>query len=147
VRRLPLSLSAPAVVLASAGLAFGAGCSSSGSDATTASSTIAPAPEKILVSNATVTAGLAKLGTIAASAASQMKTSPAAAKTSAKRAAEQWEAIEGRIKKNDTAAYLEFEDALSDLRVGAQDKDAAKVARGAASVAATTSAYLTKYPG
>ena len=46
------------------------------------------------------------------------------------RPSEQWEAIEGRIKKNDTDAYLEFEDALSDMRIGAQDKDATQGLEG-----------------
>jgi hypothetical protein len=146
VRRLALPLSVPALVLVSGGLVFGAGCSSSDSGSKPSASTT-PAPEEVLVSDAKVTAGLASLGTIVASAASQAKTNAAAAKTSANQAAEGWEAIEGRIKKNDTSAYLEFEDALSDVRIGADEKDAAKVKKGATAIATLTAAYLAKYPG
>jgi hypothetical protein len=142
VRRCVLPFS----VLVALGLVVGAGCSA-GSDPKSSPTSTSLAPEATLASNAKVTEGLKSLGLLAASASKQATSSASAAKTSADQAAEQWRAIEGRIKKNDTSAYLEFEDALSDLRVGAQDRDAAKVARGAASIAATTSAYLAKYPG
>ena len=70
-----------------------------------------------------------------------------AAKTTVNQAWKQWLAIEGRIKKNDTGAYLEFEDALSDMRIGAEDEDAAKVKKGATAVATLIAAYLAKFPG
>lgn len=145
MRRLPLSLRALLVGVTALGLVLVAGCSSS-SDSKSSTPTT-KAPEDVLVTNAKVTAGLASLGTLARTAAGQAQTSPAAAKTTVDQAAEQWEAIEGRIKKNDTDAYLQFEDALSDMRIGAQDKDATKVSKGAGNLAAISAAYLVKFPG
>jgi hypothetical protein len=146
VRRPALPARGSAIVLLTLGLVLGAGCSSS-SDSKSSSENTAPAPEDVLVSNAKVTAGLATLGTLVATTATQAKTDATAAKATATQASEQWEAIEGRIKKNDTSAYLEFEDALSDIRTGAADKDGAKVAKAAESIATITSAYLAKFPG
>ena len=145
MRRLSLPLRGPLVGAMALGLVLVAGCSSS-SDSSSSTSTT-KAPEDVLVTNAKVTAGLASLGTLVRTAASQAKTDPAAAQATMNQASEQWEAIEGRIKKNDTDAYLQFEDALSDLRVGAQDQDATKVAKGARNLATIAAAYLAKFAG
>jgi hypothetical protein len=145
VRPLASPIRVPAAGLLAAVVGLGlAGCSSS-SDSTSSSTT--KAPESVVVSDAKVTAGLATLGALAGTAATQARTDATAAKATASRAAEQWQAIEGRIKKNDTGAYLEFEDALSDLRTGVQDGDAAKVGKAATSIAAITAAYRAKFPG
>jgi hypothetical protein len=140
VRRLALPLSALLVL----GLALGA-CSSSSDSSSSTTTTVAP--EDILVPNAEVTAGLAKLGTLVAEAATQAAGDAETAKATVDRSWTQWLAIEGRIKKNDTGAYLEFEDALSDMRIGADDDDAAKVKKGATAVVALSAAYLAKFPG
>src|SRR4051812_16198076 len=95
-----------------------AGCSSdakSGSDTTTTS------PEDHIVSDAEVTAGLAALGQLVSTASGQADTNAEATKATVDQAWNQWLEIEGRVKKNDTGAYLEFEDALSDMRIGADD--------------------------
>lgn len=146
MQRLVLPLSAPAVGLLALGLVIGTGCSSS-SDSKSSSSSTTRAPEDILVSDAKVATGLASLQSLVRRAASEAETDPEAAKQTAEEAHEQWEDIEGRIKKNDTDAYLQFEDALSDVNVGADDEDAAKVAKGATGVLVATTAYLAKYPG
>jgi Tfp pilus assembly protein PilW len=127
------------------GLVLGTGCSSSGSMSSSSSTT--RAPEDILVSSAQVATGLAALQTLAGTASSEAKTNPEAAKKTATRAHDQWAKVEGRVKKNDPDAYLQFEDALTNLTVGAKDQDAAKVARGASGVATAAAAYLAKYPG
>ena len=145
MRRLPLPVSGPLVAVVALGLLAGAGCSSSGSKPSSSSTT--SAPEDRVVSNAEVTQGLASLATLAASAASQAETNATAAKSAASQVVEQWEKIEGRIKKNDTDAYLKFEDALSDLRTGVQDRDATKAAKGATAIATISAAYLAKFPG
>ena len=103
-------------------------------------------PEDVIVSNAEVTTGLGKLGTLVGEAAAQASGAAATAKSTVNQSWNQWLAIEGRIKKNDTEAYLEFEDALSDMRIGADDKDAAKVKKGSTAVAALIAAYLAKFP-
>jgi hypothetical protein len=144
VRRLASPISVLAAGLLALGLVL-AGCSSSSDSKSSTSTSLAP--EDILVSNAEVTTGLGNLNDLLAQAASQVSTNASAAKATANQAAEQWEAIEGRIKKNDTDAYLKFEDSLSDLRTGAQDKDATKVAKAATSIAAISAAYLAKFPG
>jgi hypothetical protein len=144
VRRPALPFRAPAVGLLALGLVLGAGCSSSGSSTSSTSSTLAP--EDILVPNAKVTSGLASLGRLVATAATQAGTSADAAKATVDQSWDQWLAIEGRVKKNDTGAYLEFEDALSDMRIGADEGNAAKVKKGATAVAALSTAYLAKFP-
>lgn len=142
MRRPTLPLRAALTGLLALGLVGGiAACSSS--DDTNAGSSTTKAPEGVLVSNAKVTTGLAGLGQIAARAAA----SDRPAKSVGDEAEQQWQEIEGRIKKNDARAYLAFEDGLSDLRTGAENSDAAKVRKGAAAIAAATTAYLAKYPG
>ena len=130
------------------GLLLGAGCGSSSSSSGTSPSTAAEkAPEDVLVPNAEVTTGLASLAGLVKTAAEEAKTDTTAAKATADDVEQQWQKIEGRIKKNDTGAYLEFEDGLSDVRTGASEGDATRAAKGAAAVAVATTAYLAKYPG
>lgn len=130
------------------GLLVGAGCgSSSSSSGTSATSSGTPAPEDVLVPNAAVTTGLTALGGLLKTAVQETRTDPTAAKATADKAEQQWQKIEGRIKKNDTGAYLEFEDGLSDVRTGASEGDADRAAKGAAAVATATTGYLAKYPG
>lgn len=145
MRRPAFPLSLPAVALLSLGLVLGAGCSSSSDSSGSPSTT--KAPEDVLVADAKVTAGLATLATLVGTAATQARTDATAARATATQASEQWQAIEGQIKKNDTDAYLKLEDALSDVRTGAADKDAAKVGKAATSIAGITAAYLAKFPG
>lgn len=120
-----------------------AACSSSGSDAKSTSTT--RAPEDVVVSNPEAAAGLATLREIVAKA----KTDPAAPniQSVADSAWDQWVRIEGRVKENDTGAYLGFEDALSDLRTGAQDDDTAKIEKGATTIDGLITKYLAQYPG
>jgi hypothetical protein len=136
-----------AAVAASLALALlGAGCSSSSSDGSKATVTT-KAPEEILVSNAQVTSGLNHLRTLVAQAKSEASAKSSTVAKTVDDAWSQWVAIEGRIKKNDTGAYLEFEDALSDMRVGAQEDEPAKVQKGATSVDSLITSYLADFPG
>lgn len=124
----------------------GAGCSSS-SSGDAKSTTTTQSPEDVLASNATVTTGLGNLRTLVAQAKTQADAGGAALQQSADDAWSQWLKIEGRIKKNDTGAYLEFEDALSDIRVGAQDDQPAKVKKGADTIDGLITSYLADFPG
>jgi hypothetical protein len=120
-----------------------AACASSGSDAKSTPTT--QAPEDVLVSNAVAAAGLANLRTIVG----KVQSDPAAPNISsvADAAWAQWIKVEGRVKKNDTGAYLDFEDALSDLRTGAQDGVDAKVQKGATALEEQIRTYLDRFPG
>ncbi len=124
----------------------GAGCSSSSSD-DAKSTTTTKAPEDILVPNAEVTTGLDNLRTLVAQAKSEAAAKASTVEQTVDDAWTQWLKIEGRIKKNDTGAYLEFEDALSDMRIGAQEDEPAKIEKGAAAVDALITSYLADFPG
>jgi hypothetical protein len=124
---------------------LGAGCSSSSDDAKPTVTT--KAPEDVLVPNAQVTAGLGNLRSLVAQAKSEAAAGSSTVQQSVDDSWSQWLKIEGRIKKNDTGAYLEFEDALSDMRVGAQENQPAKVEKGAQSVDALITSYLADFPG
>jgi hypothetical protein len=146
VRRPALPFRAASIGILSLGLVAFAGCSSS-SDSGSSSTTSTTAPEDHIVSDAEVTSGLAALGTLVATASTQAAGSADAAKATVDQSWNQWLEIEGTIKKNDTGAYLDFEDALSDMRIGADEGDAAKIKKGATAVAALSAAYLAKFPG
>jgi hypothetical protein len=124
---------------------IGAGCSSSSDDAKPTVST--KAPEDVLVPNAQVTAGLNDLRSLVAQAKSEAAAGASTVQKTVDDAWSQWVAIEGRVKKNDTGAYLEFEDALSDMRIGAQEDEPAKIQKGAQSVDALITSYLADFPG
>jgi hypothetical protein len=134
-------------LLVASGLLLGAAACSSSSPSGGGTSTTTVAPEDVLVPNARVTAGLATLGTLVARAGAEAQAGADTVRATVDDAWSQWLEIEGRIKKNDTGAYLEFEDALSDMRVGAQEDDAAKVQKGATAVATLIASYLADFPG
>jgi hypothetical protein len=134
-------------LLVASGLLLGAAACSSSSPSGGGTSTTTVAPEDVLVPNARVTAGLATLGTLVARAGAEAQAGADTVRATVDDAWSQWLEIEGRIKKNDTGAYLKFEDALSDMRVGAQDGEASKVQKGAQSVDAAITSYLADFPG
>ena len=126
--------------------AVGAGCSSSSSSDGGSTSTT-KSPEDVLVSNAEAKTGLTSLRALALRASSEAKAGSSAVKATVDDAWTQWVKVEGRVKKNDTGAYLEFEDALSDMRTGAKEGINGKVASGATSVDALITSYLASFPG
>jgi hypothetical protein len=132
-----------AVAAAVAVMGLAAGCSDNGGGS---SGTPATRPEDRRVTNAEVTTGLAQLQTQVDQAARSAGSDAAAAKTQADTAFETWEGIEGTIKNNEQDLYLRFEDALSDVRTGSRDDDAAKAQRGAADIRATSGEYLANHP-
>jgi hypothetical protein len=142
--RSVLALTLVGIAVAVAGCSSSGGSSSGGSSSGGSSTT--EAPEDVLVPNAQVTAGLVTLTELVARARTEALTGSAGLEATVDDAWSQWVEIEGRVKKNDTGAYLEFEDALSDMRVGAKAGDSAKVTRGADAVAALITAYVAKFP-
>ena len=78
---------------------------------------------------------------------SEADASASTAKTTVDDAWSQWLKIEGRIKKNDTGAYLEFEDALSDMRVGAQEDEPPRSRRARRRSTRCITSYLAGFPG
>ena len=129
-----------AAVAAVLGLAVG--CSDNGGNGGTRTTR----PEDRRVSDAEVTSGLAQLQTQVEQAAGSAGSDAATAKTQADTAFETWERIEGTIKRNEQDLYLRFEDALSDVRTGARDGDAAKAQRGAADITTISGEYLATHP-
>lgn len=99
-------------------------------------------PEHVIVSDAAAAKGLAetvaKMTTLAADP-------PAAADGEAVEAL--WASYEGTVKKNDTQAYLDFEDELGSYRDAAKAGDAAAMRKALASFSATSTTYLQKHPG
>jgi hypothetical protein len=130
------------VATAAALLGLAVGCSDNGGS----SETRTTRPEDRRVSDAEVTTGLAQLQTQVDQTASSAGSDAAAAKTQAETAFETWERIEGTIKRNEQDLYLRFEDALSDVRTGARDGDAAKAQRGAEDVKTISGEYLASHP-
>ncbi len=133
-----------AAVLAVAGC--GGGGSDGGDSGGGGGATRTTTPEERIVPDSEVTAGLATLQRQAEEAESLVATDPAAAEKAAGAAHETWEGIEGTIKKNETDMYLRFEDALSDLNLGAQKGDVEQAQRGARDLRETASDYLAAHP-
>lgn len=136
-------LAAVAVLAVAASAVTGCG---GGSDDGAAKGTTTTAPEERIVPDSVVTAGLATLKGQAAEAESLIATDPVAAEKAAAAAQETWLGFEGTVKKNETDMYLRFEDALSDLNLGAQKGSVEQVKRGAADLRATAGDYLAAHP-
>ena len=122
----------------------GVGCSS-GSSSDSSSKPKEPAPESVLAPDAEVTAGLANLKTIFATAASA-----SAAKSSTTAypdlLEDQWSKIEGTVKKNEPLLYTEIEDALSQIDNTMKDGKGSVAQDASTSFATTADAYLAKHP-
>jgi hypothetical protein len=123
------------------------GVAACGSDAGSSSDEATEATEESheVVPDSEVTAGLAELGTMGASASAAIAAGSDAT-SDVDEMFEKWESIEGTIKQNETEMYLDFEDSLANLRNAAKDKDAATAATALKSFTGTTAAYLAKHP-
>jgi hypothetical protein len=119
------------------------GCSSSSNTPETQGSAT-PAPEEVTTSPQAVTAGLQQIKAIAAQVKAQI-----ADKTSATKLDEGiepvWASIEGTVKKNDSDAYLAFEDAFALLADAASSSDATKATSAVDAIDKAVTAYVTKY--
>ncbi len=142
--RFGISAAVPTVAVLAVALVLAACGGDSGGGSGKATSTTAP--EERIVPDSEVTAGLATLEEQAAEVESLVGTDPAAAEKAAEAAHETWEGIEGTIKKNEQDLYLRFEDALSDLNLGAQKGAAEQVKRGAADLHRAADDYRAAHP-
>jgi hypothetical protein len=140
--KLKPAVAVVAVVLAGA-LALGA-CG--GSDDSSSSAPTTKAPEDILVSNAQVTAGLATLRTAFQDAEQAISSKSATVKTYPDKLDELWFAIEGRVKKNDSLSYINFEDALAQMVNAAKSGKAADAKKALEQFETTADGYLAKFP-
>ena len=140
-RRSVWRIVAVLLALAAAGVACGSG---GGKDNAKESN---DAPEAHQAPAAQVTAGLGKIGGIAA----QVTLAAGADAKSAKQLNEgiepAWQQIEGTVRANDKDLYIRFEDDFAALSKAASDGDSAKAQQAAADIASAVKAYLAKYPG
>jgi hypothetical protein len=117
-----------------------------GSDsAPTASGPAATAPEQHIADDATVTAGLGRMATTAATI-----TATVAAGTKVDDAQAQlevdWQQVEGAVRQNEPDLYLVFEEDLGAIDKAARDGDAAATTKAAGDLASVAASYLTKHP-
>jgi hypothetical protein len=131
-------------VIAVAGLGLTA-CGGSSDDSSSSAPTT-KAPEDILVSNAEVSAGLATLRTAFEDAEQAITSKSATVKTYPDKLNELWFAVEGRIKKNDSLSYINFEDALARMVNAANDGKAADAQKALEQFTTTADGYLVKFP-
>jgi 2-oxoglutarate dehydrogenase E2 component (dihydrolipoamide succinyltransferase) len=96
---------------------------------------------------ATVAKGLAGVLHAAAEVAEYAGTDKAKAQKEWDEAHETWEGIENTIRANDKDAYIEFEDALDQLKAAATAGDAKKAEAASGALAKASEAYLAKFPG
>jgi hypothetical protein len=92
-----------------------------------------------------VKAGLAELGKDGAAVVAKVTAGQDASDDVAEMD-EKWESIEGTVRKNDAALYLDFEDGLANLRNAVMAKKAAAAATAVAAFGKTAAQYLVKHP-
>ncbi|MEO6123637.1 MAG: hypothetical protein ABIR32_07975 [Ilumatobacteraceae bacterium] len=147
MRRLPSSLLS-ITVLTTLGVSA-LGLTSCGSDENKTATTSGPAvpaggPEELVVDDATVTAGLARLPATIQSAIAAIGTPDAKAKLDQIEA--EWFSFEGAVRFKDRDLYLAIEDDLSPLQtqIASADTDAAQAS--AVSLNDLFAQYLAKHP-
>lgn len=144
--------------LAAAAIVALAGCSSSSSPTATGpvgtagsagSAATTPGTEAEtyeIVPDATVTAGLAEVRSLAAKARDQLAADPAAAKATAQTLKDRWFTFEGTVRQKDKARYLSLEDAMADITRGIDQGKADRVAKGVADLDRLAAEYLQAHP-
>ena len=136
----------PALRLTIAVLAgFSLLAASCGDDKQSGTAVTAVATEEVhpIVDDATVTAGLAKTGSILTAAAS----TPETAESEWDNAHTTWATYEGTIKQNLPDIYLAMEDALAAFDTAAKVGDTAALTRAAADFQTAATTYLATFPG
>jgi hypothetical protein len=140
-------------VVAVGSLLLGACSSSKHSNANTsapstaAESSDTSSPEEVIVSDAEVTAGIAKLDDSIALTLTTLPTDQAKAKAMVDDIYDTWYGIEGTIKKNSSDLYLDMEDGLGAIKNGVDQNDAQKAQKGSTDFSAAASKYLQQWPG
>ncbi len=127
-------------------LSLGLGACSSSAPASSATETAAGETYK-LVSAAEVARGLSEVERLQDATLVLYATSPPAAQANITKIYDKWYEVEGTIRKNDKAMYLDLEDGLSAFKGGIQTDGATKAAAGKAAFTKAKLAYLDKFPG
>jgi hypothetical protein len=149
---MPRRLAAVVVALAVA-LALGlTACSSDKKEVETAPADTSAAsdttsPEDVIVPDAQVTAGLAKVGDQIALALTQLTSDQDQAKATVEAAHQTWYSFEGTVKQNSQDLHLDMEDGLGAVKNGVDENDAARAQRGSTDFSAAASKYLQEWPG
>jgi hypothetical protein len=104
-------------------------------------------PEEVIVSDAEVTAGIAKVDDQIALALATLPTDQAKAKAVVDQVYDTWYGIEGTIKQNSSDLYLDMEDGLGAVKNGVDQSDAEKAQKGSTDFSAAASKYLQQWPG
>ncbi|HMK12221.1 MAG TPA: hypothetical protein VK461_11605 [Acidimicrobiales bacterium] len=138
-RLVALGLACAAVMVFVSACGDDSGSSSSATTAASAEGT--DAPEDVIVSDATVTAGLnqsmADMKSLAEGVANGTATDD-----QFEDAHEGWESYEGTVKKNNPEAYLGLEDALAAMQKAIGEKDADAAQKASDDFTADATAYL-----
>ena len=148
-------LAAAVVVLAVLGpLSVTAACSSDKKASspqfgtvTTGGSSDTSSPEEIIVSDAEVSAGIAKVDDQIALAITTLPIDQSNAKVIVDQVYDTWYGIEGTIKQNSKDLYLDMEDGLGAVKNGVDQNDADKAHTGSTDFSAAASKYLQQWPG
>ena len=148
-------LAAAVVVLAVLGpLSVTAACSSDKKASspqfgtvTTGGSSDTSSPEEIIVSDAEVSAGIAKVDDQIALAITTLPIDQSNAKVIVDQVYDTWYGIEGSIKKNSSDLYLDMEDGLGAVKNGVDQNDLDKAEKGSTAFSAAASKYLQQWPG
>jgi hypothetical protein len=121
-------------------------CSSSSPSAASGGST-ASGETYQLVSAADVARGLSEVDQLQEATLALYTTSPPSAKANITKIYDKWYEVEGSIRKNDKAMYLDLEDGLSAFKGGIQGDDSDKAIKGKLAFTTAKLAYLNKFPG
>ncbi len=105
------------------------------------------APEDVITSAANVAKGLGQIIALSATASASASVDKDKAVESAKAITPIWLSIEGTVKKNDSSAYLEFEDNFASLENAAEDGNSTRAVVANSRIAVAAKTYLAKYPG
>jgi hypothetical protein len=133
------SAAAAALVALLALTACGSDSDSNGSEPAVTS------PEDHIADDATVTAGLDRMGRTAAEI--QAKVGLGTEIDDAQDQLEvDWQQIEGTVRQNEPDMYLEFEEDLGAIGKAAADADAAATGKSIGDLATVTASYLVKHP-
>lgn len=149
-RRLSAFVVALAII---APLSVTAACSSDKKDGSTQTETTVggssntTSPEELIVSDAEVAAGIAKIDDQIALVLTTLPIDQSNAKVLVDQTYDLWYGIEGTIKQNSTDLYLDMEDGLGGVKNGVDQTDLEKAEMGSTAFSAAASKYLQQWPG
>ena len=132
------------VAMATVSSSLGA-CSGSNSGGTSETTTASGSTYNV-VSDAAVTAGLAKVSAIMATLEARRVADEADARAGLEEMYNAWFEIEGTVRKNEKDMYLQMEDGLVSAKIGVQENRLPKIKSGITDFDAARTLYLAKHP-